>query len=197
MKILDTSIPSTSARSKAKLSGLMYMGRDFKEDPFFKNLQIDFTSLSPVGKSLMENLINSRNLPLEKKGVGYTLQMAGFFNNRYKVSLVKAEEAAEDAVISALKASLETYATEQMMANGRRSWPTNPWDALETKPVGYLSMDGNASREGEWRFNTRTSNITHMRGDNNIWHWDYDKGIRSGYNSRVGSLGIRQEGSGD
>ena len=40
-------------------------------------------------------------------------------------SVTKAETA-EDAVISAIKAGLETYATEQLMDNGRRSWPTNP-----------------------------------------------------------------------
>jgi len=36
-------------------------------------------------------------------------------------SVTKAEEAAEDATISAIRAGLESYATEQMMANGRRS----------------------------------------------------------------------------
>ena len=25
------------------------------------------------------------------------------------------------------------------MDNGSRSWPTNPWDALETKPAGYTT----------------------------------------------------------
>ena len=48
-------------------------------------------------------------------------------------SVTKAEEAAEDAVINAIKAGLEQYATEKLMENGRRSWPTNPWDALGNK----------------------------------------------------------------
>jgi len=39
---------------------------------------------------------------------------------RYMASVEKAEQAAEDAVISSIKAGLETYATEQLMANGRR-----------------------------------------------------------------------------
>ena len=47
---------------------------------------------------------------------------------RYMTTVVKAEEAAEDAVISSIQAGLETYATEQLMSNGRRSWPDNPID---------------------------------------------------------------------
>ena len=46
---------------------------------------------------------------------------------RYMTTVTKAEEAAEDAVIAAIQAGLENYATEQLMSNGRRSWPTNPW----------------------------------------------------------------------
>jgi len=37
---------------------------------------------------------------------------------RYMTSVQKAEEAAEDAVINAIKAGLEQYATEQMMSQG-------------------------------------------------------------------------------
>ena len=50
---------------------------------------------------------------------------------RYMTTVDKAEEAAEDAVISSISAGLETYAIEQMMDNGRRSWPDNPFDALD------------------------------------------------------------------
>ena len=53
---------------------------------------------------------------------------------RYMTTVTKAEEAAEDAVISSIKAGLETYAVEQLMSNGRRSWPSDPWDALDTVP---------------------------------------------------------------
>ena len=62
---------------------------------------------------------------------------------RYMTSVQKAEEAAEDAVISSIRAGLETWATEKLMDNGRRSWPTNPWDGLDTKPAGW----GNRSEE--------------------------------------------------
>jgi len=117
---------------------------------------------------------------------------------RYMTSVTKAEEAAEDAVINAIKAGLEQYATEKLMENGRRSWPTNPWDALETKPAGYAATDANAADDGQWRFTTSTANITHMRGNGDVKHWDYTKGTNTGGNSDVvGSMGVREDGVGD
>ena len=116
---------------------------------------------------------------------------------RYMASVQKAEEAAEDAVISAIAAGLETYATEQMMTNGRRSWPTDPWEALATKPAGYASTDADAANDGEWRFKTSSANITHQRGDNTVHHWDYDKGVQSGASAAPGAMGAREAGVGD
>ena len=111
---------------------------------------------------------------------------------RYMTSVEKAEAAAEDAVISAIKAGLETYATEQLMDNGRRSWPTNPWDALETKPVGYDANDNDdADTDGEWTYNSTTKKITHQRNDNSRVGWQYDEGTQTGDNADVGTLGTR------
>ena len=111
---------------------------------------------------------------------------------RYMTTVVKAEAAAEDAVIGSIKAGLETYATEQLMDNGRRSWPDNPWDALETKPAGYDANDSDdADTDGEWTYNTTTNKITHQRGDNSRVGWSYDKGTQSGDNAVVGTLGTR------
>jgi len=116
---------------------------------------------------------------------------------RYMTSVQKAEEAAEDAVVSAIRAGLESHATEKLMENGRRSWPTNPWDALETKPAGYATTDANAADDGQWRFTSSTANITHMRGNGTLVHWDYTKGTNDGGNSdAVGTLGAREDGAG-
>ena len=115
---------------------------------------------------------------------------------RYMASVQKAEEAAEDAVISAITAGLESYATEQLMANGRRSWPTDPWTALNTTPAGYASTDADANNDGEWRFKTSTANITHQRGDNTVHHWDYDKGTQTGASAAPGTMGARESGVG-
>ena len=119
-------------------------------------------------------------------------------NNRYSSSIQKAEEAAEDAVISAITAGLQTYAMEKLMENGRASWPDNPWDALWTKPAGYATIDEDAANDGEWRFNSFIANITHMRDNGDVFHWDYNKGTNSGGNwDAVGSLGARESGAGD
>ncbi len=111
---------------------------------------------------------------------------------RYASTVVKAEEAAEDAVISSIKAGLETYAVEQLMDNGRRSWPTNPWDALDTKPVGYDANDADdADTDGEWTYNATSNKITHQRNDNSRVGWAYDKGTQTGDSAAPGTLGAR------
>ena len=113
---------------------------------------------------------------------------------RYTSTVDKAEAAAEDAVISSIEAGLETYAIEQLMDNGRRSWPTNPFDALETKPAGYDADDSDdADTDGEWTFNTTTKKITHQRNDNARVGWQYDEGTQSGDDAAVGTLGVRAD----
>ena len=111
---------------------------------------------------------------------------------RYASTVDRAEAAAEDAVISSIEAGLETYAIEQLMDNGRRSWPTNPFDALETKPAGYDADDSDdADTDGEWTYNTTSKKITHQRNDNSRVGWQYDEGTQSGDNAAVGTLGVR------
>ena len=117
---------------------------------------------------------------------------------RYMASVTKAEEAAEDAVLSSITAGLQTFATEKLMENGRASWPNNPWDALETKPAGYATTDADAAGDGQWRFKASTANITHMRDNGDLFHWDYTKGTNSGGNSdAIGTMGLREAGAGD
>ena len=73
---------------------------------------------------------------------------------RYMTTVTKAEEAAEDAVVNAIRAGLETYAVEQLIDNGRKSWPDNPFEGLDTKPSGYTTDATDADVDGEWTFNT-------------------------------------------
>ena len=110
---------------------------------------------------------------------------------RYMTTVTKAEEAAEDAVISSIEAGLESYAIEQLMSNGRRSWPDNPWEALETKPSGHTTDTDDADADGEWTFNTTSLKITHQRNDNSRVGWSYDKGTQTGDAAAVGTLGSR------
>ena len=79
---------------------------------------------------------------------------------RYMTTVTKAHEAAEDAVINSIKAGLETYAVEQLMDNGRKSWPTNPFDALDTKPAGHTTDTDDADVDGEWTYNTTSKKIS-------------------------------------
>ena len=120
---------------------------------------------------------------------------------RYMTSITKAEEAAEDAVISSIMAGLQTHATEMLMENGRPSWPNNPWTVLSTTPVGYAATDADAALDGQWRFKTSSANITHMRGNGDIVHWDYSATVAPGTNNgtntdAVGAMGAREAGIG-
>jgi len=110
---------------------------------------------------------------------------------RYMTTIGKAEAAAEDAVISSIRAGLETYATEQLMSNGRRSWPDNPFDGLETKPSGHTTDITDADVDGEWTYNTTSLKITHQRNDNSRVGWAYAKGTQTGDTANVGTLGAR------
>ena len=73
---------------------------------------------------------------------------------RYLETIEKSEIASQDAVITKLCAALENYAQHKMLTEGRRIWPTNPFDALETKPHTYTD-DVNAvdaDVDNEWTF---------------------------------------------
>ena len=112
---------------------------------------------------------------------------------RYTGVVDKAEEAAEDAIISSIKAGLDNYSVEQLLENGRRSWPTHPFDGLDQVPTGYDSTDvDNADSDGEWTYNTTTLKITHQRKDNTRYAWSYDKGVQTGDNADVGAIGDRE-----
>ena len=108
---------------------------------------------------------------------------------RYATSVSAAEAAAEDAVISSIRAGLENYAMEQLMSSGRRTWPTNPFNALATKPASYSTDDSNANVDGEWTFHS--GHITHQRNDNTRYKWAYSQGTATGDNAGIGTLGSR------
>ena len=111
---------------------------------------------------------------------------------RYLGTVTKAEEAAEDAVIAGIKAGLSNYAMEQMFSEGRKTWPDHPFAGLDTSPSGYDATDtDDADTDREWTFNTTTSKITHQRGDNTRWSWTYNKGVQTGDDAAIGSIGAR------
>ena len=96
---------------------------------------------------------------------------------RYMSTVGSAEISAEDGVISSIKDGLESYALDMMVSTGRAYWPTNPFDALKTKPPGYDATDtDNADTDGEWTYNSTDKRITHQRQDNSRYYWTYDAG---------------------
>ena len=116
--------------------------------------------------------------------------MAAVAVPRYLDSISNAEEAAEDAVISAIKSGLTQYANNSLYESGRAEWPTNPFDALAEKPVGYSTDTDDADVDGEWTFSG--GRITHQRADNSRYEWSYDQGIQAGGDDAViGTLGER------
>ena len=134
--------------------------------------------------------------------------MAAVAVPRYLDSIENAEESAENAVISSIRAGLKAYANNSLYSGGRATWPNNPFDALIEKPATYSPtdngleggglepLDGIADSDGEWTFDYGNSRITHQRADNSRCYWTYDKGTQNmgnDNNAGIGSLGGRQD----
>ena len=129
--------------------------------------------------------------------------MAAVAVPRYLDSIANAEASAEDAVISSIRAGLKQHANNSLYSSGRATWPNNPFEALADKPAGYNTIAnaegvqvpvnvGNANADGEWTFNTTTSQLTHQRADNSRYTWDYNAGIQGGGDdAAIGTLGPR------
>ena len=113
---------------------------------------------------------------------------------RYLETIQKSEISAEDAVIDRICSALEGYAQHKMLTEGRRYWPENPFEALETVPQTYSDDGDNANVDNEWTFvnfytaddNSEISGrITHQRADNTRWQWTYNAGINHGTDGDV------------
>ena len=104
---------------------------------------------------------------------------------RYLETIQKAEEAAEDAVISNISVALENYGVHKLIDSGRAIWPDNPFDALKEKPSTYTNDGTNVDGDPAY--------ITHQRSDNSRWKWEYDAGINTGTDAdTTGALGSRE-----
>ena len=74
------------------------------------------------------------------------------------------EASAEQAVIGNLRSALEVYAMDQVVANSTKSYPTNPFDALDNKSKDEL-LNTNWSYSG--------STIEYTRNDGSVTTWMY------------------------
>jgi len=98
---------------------------------------------------------------------------------RYMGTVNQAEAAAEKAVVDALKAAVENYATQEFLSKGRYDYPDNPFTLVDVDGysttnsyTGGLLVDG----DGSWAYtvtSTGKATIYHQRRDNTVWAWDY------------------------
>jgi|TARA_B100001094_G_scaffold236607_1_gene231691 prepilin-type N-terminal cleavage/methylation domain-containing protein len=118
---------------------------------------------------------------------------------RYMDTIVNAEIASEDAVITNIEAALENYAIHKLIDSGRAIWPDNPFDALKQSPQSYTEDGTNADSDQEWTFvDSDPAYITHQRSDNSRFKWEYDAGVNTGTDAdTTGFLGSRESLSND
>ena len=87
-------------------------------------------------------------------------------------SIDTSEVAAEEAVIGSLKSAIEVWAMDQVVANSSKSYPLNPFDALDAKSKndllysnewwfsgGYVRHTRNDGVEVVWQYNSSTGDI--------------------------------------
>jgi prepilin-type N-terminal cleavage/methylation domain-containing protein len=79
-------------------------------------------------------------------------------------SIDSSELAAEEAVIGSLKSALEVWAMDQVVQNSNKSYPSDPFDALDDKSKSEL-LSTNWSYGG--------GAIQHTRNDGNVVTWLY------------------------
>ncbi len=110
---------------------------------------------------------------------------------RYMSLITEAEISAEDAVINGISTGLRVYAQEKLTADGQKSWPANPFDALEEKPKTYTTDNANADTDQEWTWNATDGKITHMRDDGTLHTWAYSTTSNNAGDQNTGTLGDR------
>ena len=77
------------------------------------------------------------------------------------------EKSAEDAVIGSLRSALEVYAMDQVVNNSNKSYPSNPFDALDNKSRNDLY-----SSDWHWGYDGNNG-INHIRNDGVRVFWYY------------------------
>jgi prepilin-type N-terminal cleavage/methylation domain-containing protein len=88
------------------------------------------------------------------------------------------EASAEEAVIGSLRSAVEVYAMDQVVNTSNKSYPPNPFNALDDKSRNDLYNKGWA-----WDYQTNTG-ISHLRNDGTrlYWYYNYNNGtIEYGY----------------
>ena len=90
--------------------------------------------------------------------------MAAVAVPRLGSTINSSEVSAEEAVIGNLTSALEIYAMDKVVENSSKSYPDNPFDALDNKSKNEL-LNTN------WSYNGNT--IQYTRNDGNVTSWMY------------------------
>lgn len=88
------------------------------------------------------------------------------------------EQSAEEAVIGSLRSALEVYAMDQVVNNSNKSYPENPFEALDDKSKNDL-YNNNWQMRG-----FGNDGINHVRNDGSRSFWSYNSNngeIQFGY----------------
>ena len=98
---------------------------------------------------------------------------------RYMGTVSQAEAAAEKAVVDALKAAVENYATQEFLEKGRYDYPSNPFELVDVD--GYCGPCADGMQDGSWKDESAGDlhTITHQSRDNSLWYWQYDTSDQS------------------
>ena len=80
-------------------------------------------------------------------------------------SIDSSETASEEAVIGSLRSALEVYAMDKVVENSSKSYPYDPFDALDSKSSNELTSTN-------WSFNG--TDIYHYRNDGSTESWSYN-----------------------
>ena len=84
--------------------------------------------------------------------------------------ITQSAEAAEEAILAQLESAAEIKALDNVLLNGVKSYPSNPFNELEKKPDGYTN-GSDSGQAGAWWFSS--NNVYHRRNGTN-YHWDYN-----------------------
>ena len=113
---------------------------------------------------------------------------------RYMGTVSQAEAAAEKAVVNALKAAVENYATQEFLEKGRYDYPANPFTLVDVD--GYCGECDGGMVDGSWKYESDgdSHTLTHQRRDNSLWYWTYDTSDQSTDDSDDRGRNIGTEG---
>ena len=79
-------------------------------------------------------------------------------------------EAAEEAVLAQLESAAEIKALDNVLQNGVKNYPSNPFNELEKKPDGYTN-GSDSGQDDAWWF---TSNKVYHRRNGTSYYWNYN-----------------------